>query len=221
MRYEERINDLEELLRLAMDGRQSQIHTNQPGIIVSFNPATHTASVQPSIKGRVQKQDGTVSYEALPIIPDVPVSFPGGGGATLTFPIKAGDECWLSHSHRDISAWWQSGGIQQPFESRMHDLSDCVAHVGIRSARHALPGGSSNSSTQLRSDDGKTVIELTNGQIVNIIAPMGMKITTPMLTVSGQIVAVGDVTGGPGNISLVHHTHKDSMNGATTPPIPV
>ncbi|MFW8450019.1 Gp138 family membrane-puncturing spike protein, partial [Klebsiella pneumoniae] len=60
----------------------------------------------------------------LPLLVDVPVVFPRGGGCTLTFPVKPGDECLVIFADRCIDFWWQSGGIQEPVDERMHDLSD-------------------------------------------------------------------------------------------------
>ena len=63
----------------------------------------------------------------------MPVVFPGGGGFALTFPVAAGDECLVVFASRCIDAWWQSGGVGEPMEPRMHDLSDGFALIGVRS----------------------------------------------------------------------------------------
>ena len=127
-----------EALRAALDGRQAEMWTALPGIVQSFDPAAMTVSVQPAVAGRISDEAGKAASVDLPILPDVPVVFPGGGGFALTFPVAAGDECLVVFASRCIDAWWQSGGVGEPMEPRMHDLSDGFALVGVRSQPHRL-----------------------------------------------------------------------------------
>ncbi|WP_302441547.1 Gp138 family membrane-puncturing spike protein, partial [Bilophila wadsworthia] len=120
-----------EALRAALDGRQAEMWTALPGIVQSFDPAAMTVSVQPAVAGRISDEAGKAASVDLPILPDVPVVFPGGGGFALTFPVAAGDECLVVFASRCIDAWWQSGGVGEPMEPRMHDLSDGFALVGV------------------------------------------------------------------------------------------
>ena len=235
----ERMNDPEEALRAALDGKQANIWTALPGIIVSFDPEASTVTVQPAIQGSVQAPDGQRRSVNMPVLPDVPVVFPGGGGMTLTFPIQAGDECLVVFSSRCIDGWWQSGGVQKAMESRMHDLSDGFALVGVRSQPQRLNPAVSAGTTQLRSDDGQTFIEMdAAGQVVKVKAPQKVVIDTPMLEVTGamsvqnsqgaatacafggKIAAAGDVVAG--TVSVQHHVHSNVQpgSGSSGQPVP-
>lgn len=156
----ELIADPEEMFRAAFGAFQAGLWTAMPGIIQSFNPSAQTASVQPALKAKIRRPDTTVRSVTLPLIVDVPVVFPAGGGFTLTFPVKAGDECLLVFASRCIDAWWQSGGVQEPMEARMHDLSDGFAFVGARSQVRVLNPAVDTSNVQLRSDDGEDFVEI-------------------------------------------------------------
>jgi hypothetical protein len=200
----ERFAGNEEALRLAMTGMRAAMWTALPGVVVSFNtddPGKVTAVIQPAIKGVRQKSDG--SYEAvnLPVLPDVPVVFPRGGGCTLTFPIKAGDECLVVFSSRCIDAWWQSGGVQLPMEPRMHDLSDGFAILGPQSNPQAIPNISVD-AVQLRSDDGATFIELNpTTHAVTITtpdSPGAVILNSQNVQVNGNLATSGNVTVGTG-----------------------
>lgn len=159
MDQRERSQDLDEVLRTVLDGRQSKIQTALPGIIQSFDPATMTCVVAPAVKGKLADKDDNVSLVALPLLLDCPCQFPSGGGVTLTFPVAAGDECLVVFASRSIDSWHQSGGIQAPVEARMHDLSDGFVMLGFRSTPRVL-SGISTTTAQLRSDDGLVYIEV-------------------------------------------------------------
>lgn len=202
MERAERVEDLNTALLKAMQGNQAGLWTALPCIIKSVNLANQTCEAVPAIQGRVQSRDGNPPFPGatldvvpwwwvtLPVLVDVPIVFPGGGGYTLTFPVTAGDEALVVFASRCIDAWWQSGGIGVQAEFRMHDLSDGFAFVGVKSAPHAIDSVSS-SATQLRSNDGLTYVEVNDGTI-KLKAPTSVTINTPLTTVTGKLVVNGD-----------------------------
>ncbi|MGO4412496.1 Gp138 family membrane-puncturing spike protein [Cupriavidus sp. KB_39] len=193
----ERIGGAEVALRAALDGYGAGIWTALPGIIQSFQSGPGqppTCSVQPSIKMRVRQQDGTVASVALPVLVDCPVQFPAGGNCTLTFPVAPGDECLVVFASRCIDGWWQSGGVQEQAELRMHDLSDGFVLLGFRSVPRAL-ANVSTTATQLRSENGATYIEMNPTlQKVKIVAPGGFDVVAPLSTFSAAVTITGLLT---------------------------
>ncbi len=162
-----------------------------PGIIQSFNADPITATVQLAIKGIVHAPDGTARFVNMPLLVDVPVYFPRGGGCTLTFPVTKGDECLVVFAARCIDGWWQSGGVQAPIDPRIHDLSDGFAFVGFFSQATKI-AGISTASTQLRSNDGATYIDLNpTSQKVKIVAPGGFDVVSPQSTFSAAVTING------------------------------
>lgn len=216
MDQKERSADSTAALKTALSGWQRGIWTALPGIIIDFNPADCTATVQPAINAVILKQDPktgaqTQANTTLPVLPKVPVVFPGGGGFGLTFPIAKGDEVLVVFASRCIDAWWQSGGTQGQIEQRAHDLSDGIAIAGLRSVPR-VPGSISASSVQLRSDDGSTHVEIAAGGIVNIVASGGLHVT-------GNITATGEITAGAGggdSVTLQQHKHGTGSAAAGT-----
>lgn len=170
----ERFTDPEEMLRVLFDGIARELWVATPGIIQSFDADAITAVVQPAIKAMVQDSAGRWVAQELPLLPDVPVYFPGGGGATLTFPVKQGDECLVVFADRCIDGWWQSGGTQLPIVPRAHDLSDGMCFVGFRSKARKLEA-ISTSAVELRADDSLTKIALDPiEKKIDILAPNGL-----------------------------------------------
>lgn len=137
----------------------SALRVSMPGIVQSFDPDTVTVVVQPAIKGYEPDSNGINQSTTLPLLVDVPVVFPRGGGCTLTFPVKAGDECLVVFADRCIDFWWQNGGVQEPVDDRMHDLSDAFCIVGPQSQAQKI-SGISTSAAQLRTDDGAAFVEV-------------------------------------------------------------
>lgn len=210
----ERLDDPQVAIRTAIMGEITGLWTSLPGIIQSFNADAVTAVVQPAIQGVVTAYDGSTSGVNLPLLLDCPVVFPRGGGATLTFPVKAGDECLVVFASRCIDAWWQSGGVQLPMEMRMHDLSDGFVFVGPQSQAKKI-SGISTTAVQLRSDDGAAFVEVnptshaikvqTSGDAtvqasgnVTINASGPISLTAPTISLNGSIQLNGPISQGAG-----------------------
>ncbi|WP_346828422.1 Gp138 family membrane-puncturing spike protein [Serratia inhibens] len=183
------------------DDIMSNLRVALPGIIQSFDPETVTCVVQPAVKGYESDDAGKKSSLSLPLLVDVPVIFPRGGGVTLTFPVKAGDECLLVFSDRCIDFWWQNGGVQESVDSRMHDLSDAFAIVGPQSQVQKI-SDISTSAAQFRSDDGSTYLEIDpTTKKMKIVAPGGLEVITPQadfseaVTIKGLLSWMGGMVG--------------------------
>lgn len=146
-------------MRTALDGLAARLWTALPCIVQSYDPAGPSISAQPTAQVSVQQSDGSTRLTTLPMLVDVPVIFPGGGGVSLTFPVQAGDECLVVFASRPIDTWWQNGGISAPGARRSHSLADGIAILGLRSRSNAPPA-ISTTEVQLRSDDGTTRVAL-------------------------------------------------------------
>jgi hypothetical protein len=211
----ERSASIEDALRAALGGNQAGLWTALPAIIQSFDASALTCTAQPAIQAQVRAQDGSTSWVTLPLLVDVPVCFPRGGGCTLTFPVTDGDEALMVFSSRCIDAWWQSGGVQVQAELRMHDLSDGFAILGPFSQATKI-SGVSTSTTQLRSNDGSTFVDLDpSGKVVKVKAPGGITLDTPAVTVTG-IINVQNANSAPTAMAIngnTNFTGQVSANG--------
>ncbi|HEJ8623023.1 TPA: translation initiation factor IF-2 [Klebsiella michiganensis] len=206
---------LAEVLASERKTLNEQLRVALPGIIQSFDPDTVTAVVQPAIRYIERDNDGNKNTKDYPLLVDVPVIFPRGGGCTLTFPVKEGDECLVIFADRCIDFWWQSGGVQEPVDGRMHDLSDAFAIVGPQSQAKKI-SGVSTTGAQLRTDDGSAIIELAAGGAVTITSPQ-ITINGP-LQVNGEITSTGDQVAG--GISQIGHTHGGVEPGGGSTGVP-
>ena len=192
----------------------SAMHVCIPGIIQSFDPDAVTAVVQPAIKGAEQDESGAEVSVNLPLLVDVPVVFPRGGGCTLTFPVREGDECLVIFADRCIDFWWQSGGIQEPVDRRMHDLSDAFCIVGPQSQAKKI-SGISTSAAQFRSDDGSTYLEIDpTTKKMKLVAPGGLDVITPMADFSEKVTIRGLLSWMGGMVGSVASGIASTITGA-------
>ena len=192
------------------DAISSKLRVALPGIIQSFDPVAITCTVQPAIKGTLCNADNNPVSVSLPLLVDVPVIFPRGGGCTITSPVAKGDECLVIFSDRCIDFWWQNGGVQEPVDPRQHDLSDAFALVGPQSQAEKI-GNVSTDSLQIRTDEGSAFIELKQGGEVTIATPL--LTVNGNVTVNGEVHASGDQTAG--GISLKDHVHGGIQSGTS------
>lgn len=229
----ERYSDPEEALRVAQDGHQARIWTALPAIVQRFDADRMIAEVQPTVTGVRRKQDGRFEELRMPLLLDCPVVFPGGGGVTLTFPIKLGDEVLVVFASRCIDSWWQLGGVQGQAEQRMHDLSDGFVIPQVRSQPRRFTV--STAAAQLRTDDGAVLIELSpDTQGVRVVTPGAVEVdagasatvTAPAITLNGNVTINGnlEVTGTMANDGTNvgrTHVHSGVQSGPSNTGAPV
>lgn len=233
-RRERYLND-EETLRMFFESMQSSVWTAVPAVVQSFNAQQMTVEAQPGINCQVRDRNGNPQWLPLPMLLDCPVVWQGGGGATATFPIAAGDECLVVLASRCIEGWWANGipdpkSIPRPPELRMHNLSDGFALCGLRSLPRALPAISTD-SVQLRNDDGDVYWDFNpTAKTFKVVAPGGITLNGVTIDSSGNVAnatnvnatgnieASGTVKGDTdvetGSISLKSHVHTGVQTGS-------
>lgn len=154
-----------QIIREAVNAALANLWTALPCEVVEYNSEAITVNVQPLIKIPVRLPDGEIETVELPMLLDVPVMFPCAGGFTITHPIKKGDECLVNFADRNIDLWWQSGGIQNPFDNRKHDLSDGFAFFRPQSQAKKI-SDISITDLEIRNDANTCKIQIKpNGEI--------------------------------------------------------
>lgn len=230
MRREERLDDQELGIREALDTQQAKMWTAIPAIVTDVDLSAQTLSAQPAIQAVVRNKENQTQSVTLPILINVPIVFPRGGGFALTLPIAAGDEVLIVFSSRCIDSWWQSGGVGAQVELRMHDLSDGFAILSPTSQPKKMSNISEN-SVQIRNESGDSFVEIdSTGKIrlvstssIELEADVMIDITAPIINLNSPSVVAMNISADTlsvAGLDFTAHVHGGVTAGAafTNPP---
>lgn len=142
-----------ELLRRALDSRVQDVWTSFPARIVTYYADTQTADLEPQIRRPIPTSEGDIDGEDLPVLPNIPIQFPRGGGDThaITWKLQTDDYVWVHVCTNSIGNWRRTGEVSDAGDVRTHSLGNCFA----------VPGAAPNSKTlpQANDSDGAMVLE--------------------------------------------------------------
>lgn len=174
-----------------------------PAQVLGYDRETNRVNVQLLIT--ILGTDGTQTPRAQ--IASLPVLVAGGGGFTLSFPIKEGDFGWVLANDRDISLFLQGYAQSPPNTARVKNFADGMFIPDVMKSYNI--DDSNKNYMLLQSTDGTSSIMLgknpTSGlneinlkaDVINLI-PNSI---TGFVNVYGQLAVTGPI-------------------GATTPPVP-
>ncbi len=192
----------EELLNLILDHRLRELHTALPGRVESYDASKQTCDVLPMLKKQTPNGQGGYTTEDLPVLPNVPVAFPRGGGFFMSFPLAKGDFVMLVFHERAIGAWRKKGEATAPGDLRMHSLAGAVAYPGLYPNDDALDDA--HTANMVLGKDGSTAqIHLKTDGTVHLggengaqFAARASDVTTQLNTlksaISGAAVVAND-----------------------------
>lgn len=167
---------LAQLFNAVLTQRLTDVHTAMPARVEKFDAVKQVADCAPLLQAKVETEAGfeTVS---LPVVPNVPVVFPGGGDFRVTFPVKPGDVVLLVFSEASLDRWQAMDGVQ-PADGRRHHLADAIAIPGLHSNKNPWKGHSTAGAT-IGHDTGPGIVLLSGG--VHLGARDGQEATEPVL----------------------------------------
>lgn len=140
-----------------------EIRVAMPAVVQAYDATKQTVDVQPLLQELQKNDDGTTQPVTLPVVPSVPVVFPGGGGFRVTFPIQQGDIVLLVCADRSIDRWSAGSGGQpvDPVALTRHMLADAFAIPGVHPLGAPLQSAPTVGAT-LGQDNGLQVTFMPN-----------------------------------------------------------
>lgn len=162
----ERAGDIEQslsqLIVEAIEGSLAEMHTGLPGKIVSFDAAKGSCEVQPLLQRVLLDEDERPTLVTIPVLKNVPILYPAGGGWSFTWPLAVGNIVFLTFAERSIDDWLlaQPGTLVTPAQSRKHHLSDAICIPALRPRTQPIPN-IDTTNLRIQNDAGTVRIELT------------------------------------------------------------
>lgn len=207
---------LADVVRRALEAQAEGLHVALPARVVRFYPDRGLIDAQPVLLAS-HKEDGKRVTERRPLIPNVPVVFPGGGGFRFTFPLRADDPVLLVFADAALDRWLSSGREVDPEDERRHDLSDAIAIPGLRSSN--APWLGLDAAGGVIGQDGGLAIHFRDGTIglgeespADAVA-MAARVRAELDTLRGTVDALAK--------AFAVHTHAVvSVSAPSGPPIP-
>jgi hypothetical protein len=148
--------NLPDLLAAAFSAMLNGFYVALPGIIDEYDPKSQLASVIPAVVDAYIDEGGHRATQSLPILPSVPVMFPGFGAWRITCPVNPGDTCMLLFSTAELGNFLATGQLAPKLTDQRNHLSDAVAIVGLRDLTKRLRP-TPDDRMSLGTDDGCTV----------------------------------------------------------------
>ena len=187
-------NEIKSIIKDWTNDRVANIHTCTPGKIISYNPKTNRADVQPV--GEFKTNDErSLPY---PIIHNAPIIFPTGNGGKsgITFPIKSGDGCLIVFSEGQLEDFLAGEKKSDSDDPRRHSLNDAIIIPGLYT--NAVPTNIQHSGDVCVFND-IGLVRLNSNELTGEVAGTNFRFANGDLVVNG--------------ISLVHHKHSDVVKG--------
>lgn len=210
---------LEDIIYSSIEGHLRETSLGgMPAMIVDVSSYgdKQFVNVRPQIS-RLLETGEVISNDEITIY-DVPVIWPSGGGAMLSFPLKVGDTVWLSFSQRNLEDWLYSDGTQEviPGDSRHFSMTDAVAIPGLYTALSNLKPSTSN--LELKWDNKRLSfkpsdeVELTNGSAnVKLNADGTITANGATITPDGNVITANGT-----NLDQFYQTYLDHVHGGVT-----
>ena len=157
-------NQLKQVLPFCFSQELKNVHTIAPGIVRGYHARTKRASVQIALN-MIVSIDGTLDNlksMARPVILDVPVCHPSGGGYVVHLPLREPDPVILFFSERGIETFKETFDVSDPPIDAIFAERDAIAYPGFG----ALEISPATDGLTVQTEDGGTYISVKPGDIV-------------------------------------------------------
>ncbi|MCP3921256.1 MAG: hypothetical protein GY714_01595 [Desulfobacterales bacterium] len=205
---------LSDLILQYIELEQAELFTAIPATVVdvSLLESENTISVQPALNN----PDGTT----LPILQDIPVIWPSGGGSIITFPVAVDDDVLIVFSMRSIVEFQLSEeGTVDPYDSRLHNISDGYCLVGVfRDNNHPSPNPTDleikYKGSEITIKENGDVEVTTENATLTLETTGDISLVNANASIEALNTGAIDITNASGNITMAVSGDVD-INGAT------
>lgn len=138
----------EGLLAALIEQQSRELLFALPGRIESYDAGKQRASIRLQLQYYVPDGLGGRVAKEHPVLSNVPIAFPQGGGFFCSFPLAQGDPVTVVFCDVPIGAWLQKGSVCEPGAEDRHTTAGAIA----------LPAGPQPSKSPLQSADASNMM---------------------------------------------------------------
>lgn len=148
-----------DVMAAVVHGILMELNTCGPGVVekvtLTDSGKIKCVDVRPVLQRKYLDDDGKPVLKGQPVITDVPVVFPAGGGYGLTFPLAKGDRVLLVFAQRSLDKWAASDGKTDvdPDDVRRHHISDAIALAGLGTLKAPIATAHAENVVLAKEDD--------------------------------------------------------------------
>lgn len=146
--------DQGQLLRRAQDARLLEFHTAQVGTVQSYDSSKHTADVKLACRRPILNTDEELTYEDLPVLPDVPVVALGSSRSWVKTPLTSGDTVLVVFAKNNPAEALEGQATTEPTDTTDAGLSGGFAIPFV------LPGQATGGGVLALLSDVQAVLSL-------------------------------------------------------------
>lgn len=176
-----------DIIKNAINSSLNNVHTALPGVIISYDPSSNKATIQPALN-----KNYVTGVQSMPVLENVPIIFP----SFIKFPVVAGDYVLLIFCERSLDLWLSVGGQVTPTDPRKFDLSDAIAIPGLMPFTETFPNNNnqdffiSYAGSNIKIEaDGNIIIKTSNRvgigtsttELLNIISQLMILLQGPVV----------------------------------------
>jgi len=176
-----------DIIKNAINSSLNNVHTALPGVIISYDPASNKATIQPALN-----KNYVTGVQSMPVLENVPIIFP----SFIKFPVVQGDYVLLIFCERSLDLWLSVGGQVTPTDPRKFDLSDAIAIPGLMPFTETFPNNNnqdffiSYAGSDIKIEaDGNIIIKTSNRvgigtsttELLNILSQLMILLQGPVV----------------------------------------
>lgn len=176
-----------DIIKNAINSSLNNIHTALPGVIISYDPSSNKATIQPALN-----KNYVTGVQSMPVLENVPIIFP----SFIKFPVVQGDYVLLIFCERSLDLWLSVGGQVTPTDPRKFDLSDAIGIPGLMPFTETFPNNNnqdffiSYAGSDIKIEaDGNVIIKTSNGvgigtsttELLNILSQLMILLQGPVV----------------------------------------
>jgi hypothetical protein len=196
------------------------INTMKPGYIEKWDSSNPAVADVRIVFQAADIIDGEKQLRELPVIPNAAVWFPGGGGASMTFPLKKGDLVLVGFCDRSLDTWKETDGqtLTDPNDYRMHDISDAVVFAGMQTKQNNFTKAHAENVVIAFTEEAGPELHITPGGEVQIKADA---VRLGALAANKALALAEKVNTNFNNFKSSYdtHLHTGNLGAPTTPPL--